>query len=101
MPVPSNAAEDLDEVICVYPISGQYGLIPRLLFYALLIFAVLARRQSWLVVGAVASALTYSGTAAIHAVVLAATSANPVFDLDSVGVWAISVGCVAVMPILE
>ena len=96
------AYNDQNRVVCVYPVSGQYGLLPRLLYYALIVFSIVAQQQSWLVVGAIASAMTYSGTAAIHAVVLAAVSVNPVFDLDIVGVWAVaSAGCVAVVPILD
>lgn len=97
-----NAATDQDKVVCVYPLSGQYGLLPRLLYYDLLIFAVLAQHQVWLIAGAPASALTYSGTAAIHAIILARVSMNLVFDIDVVGVWAIvSAGCVAVQPVLD
>ncbi len=78
------------------------GLLPRLLYYDLLIFAVLAQHQVWLIAGAPASALTYSGTAAIHAIILARVSMNLVFDIDVVGVWAIvSAGCVAVQPVLD
>jgi len=58
-------------VNCAWPISGQYCLLNRILFYVLLVFAVLMRRSPWLVAGALASALSYSGTAAIHALMRA------------------------------
>jgi hypothetical protein len=56
---------------CSYPISGSYGRAPRYLFYALILFAVLKRRESWIAGIALASAMTYSATAAIHAFALA------------------------------
>ena len=76
---------DQAKVTCVYPISGQYGLMARVLYYSLLIFAVLARRQVWLVAGALGTALTFSGSAAIHAIVLSATRRKHLLDLDCFG----------------
>ncbi|KAK7470206.1 hypothetical protein VKT23_001643 [Stygiomarasmius scandens] len=92
-----NSSTDHNQVDCVYPISGQYGFLPRLLYYLLLLFAVFAEKQVWLIAGAGAAALTYSGQAAIHALVLAGTSAHSIFDLDALGIYAIvSTGSLAV-----
>lgn len=89
------------EVLAVYQLSGRYGLMPRLLYYALIIFTVAGHTHVWLNAGALASALTYSGTAAIHALILAADSANSLCDIDAVGIWAIlSVGCLVDDPTL-
>lgn len=52
---------------CTYPISGSYGRGPRYLFYALILLAVLERRKTWISGVALASVMTYSATAAIHA----------------------------------
>ena len=60
------------DVECVYPVSGNYGLTPRILFYFLLIFVVTSHRHKWLSAGAAASCLSTGGTAAIHALLLAA-----------------------------
>lgn len=96
-----NATTDRKQVVCVYQLSGQYGMLPRFLYYALIIFALFSKRP-WLVGGALASALTYSGTTAVHAILLAAISKNSLFDIDAVGAFAIcSAGSLAVMPILE
>ena len=46
-------------------LSGQYCLLSRILYYALLIFSVFGHAHVWLIAGALALALTYSGTAAI------------------------------------
>lgn len=96
-----NATVD-QKVVCVYPVSSQYGLLPRLLYYTLIVVSVFPQRHFWARRCAIASALTYSSTTAIHPIALAAVSVNSVFDLDTVGVWAVvSAGCVAVIPILD
>jgi hypothetical protein len=73
---------------CVYSLSGTYGLLPRLLYYCTLVFAIFGRSKEWLVIGALVSALTYAGTSAVHAMTLVA-SKTTIFDLDIVGCWAI------------
>ncbi|KAI9698794.1 MAG: hypothetical protein M1836_003904 [Candelina mexicana] len=55
---------------CWYPISGNYGLLNRLLYYCTLVFALIVHHHLWLVAGALATTLTYSGTAAVHACLL-------------------------------
>jgi hypothetical protein len=59
------------DVECVYPMSGQYGRAPRALYYSLLLFVVVFRRQNWLTAGAAAYCLTFGGSAALHALILA------------------------------
>ena len=80
---------------CVYSLSGTYGLLPRILYYCTLVFAVFGRSKEWLVIGALVSALTYAGTSAVHAMALVA-SKQDAFDLDIVGCWAVlSTGAIA------
>lgn len=55
---------------CTYPISGQYGFLNRLLFYLLIIFALLARKRTWLAAAALGTAMTYAASAAVHAFAL-------------------------------
>jgi hypothetical protein len=94
-----NATTDQDTVVCLYPISGHYEATQRFLYYGLLLFAFFARRQVWLISGAVAAALTYSGTAAVHSIVLAAASRASLLDLDSLGAWAVlSAACIIMLP---
>jgi len=76
------------EVNCVYAISGAYGLLPRILYYVTLVFAIFGRSREWLIIGALVSALTYAGTAAIHLMALVA-SKNEIYDLDIVAAWAV------------
>jgi hypothetical protein len=59
------------DVECVFPMSGQYGRAPRVLYYALVLFVIGFRRQDWLTARAAAVCLTYGGSAAIHALLLA------------------------------
>ncbi|KAF2972539.1 hypothetical protein GQX73_g892 [Xylaria multiplex] len=60
------------EVVCAWPVSGQYGFGTRILYYILVATCVLARRTEWLRNACLAAALLLPSVAAIHAVVLAA-----------------------------
>ncbi|KAK2748627.1 hypothetical protein FQN55_004180 [Onygenales sp. PD_40] len=95
---PSNIPEGYssnDTIICVYPMGGQYGFLPRLLYYAALVFVILGQYQQWLVMGALASALSYAGSTAIHAMA-PITSRRLAFDLDILGAWVVlGTGCLA------
>ncbi|RHZ50661.1 uncharacterized protein CDV56_103324 [Aspergillus thermomutatus] len=84
-----NATLDEGRMECVYPISGQYALLQRVLYYALLLFSIISRKTPWLVAGALGAAMTYAGSAAVHAAILAGTSHNSLLDLDSLGIFAI------------
>lgn len=99
---PSNDTSVDDQVSCVYPISGQYGLLPRILFYASLVFAICARHFEWLVVGALASAMTFSAISAIHIIIIFATHGRnpPILDLDAFGIAMIAMVSVSLFPAL-
>ncbi|KFX86038.1 hypothetical protein O988_09795, partial [Pseudogymnoascus sp. VKM F-3808] len=98
----SNDTSTDDKVSCVYPISGVYGLLSRVLFYASLTFAVLGQRFEWLVIGALASAMTFSATAAIHIIIIFATHGRhpPILDLDAVSIALIAIASVSMFPAL-
>ncbi len=96
-----NATTNKDQVVCVYQLSGQYGLHQRILTYVLFAFIALVRDSVWLVAGAMAWIMTYSGTAAVHAFLLTISSRG-LYDLDSVGIWTIlSISCLAVLPMFD
>ncbi|KAF2814957.1 uncharacterized protein BDZ99DRAFT_458915 [Mytilinidion resinicola] len=59
-------------VFCVYPISSQYDVLPRALFYLLLILSLVFRRHTLLSTAALATTMTYSATAVIHVFALLA-----------------------------
>ncbi|KAL4957052.1 hypothetical protein BDW69DRAFT_191894 [Aspergillus filifer] len=89
------------QVTCIYPLSGVYAPLQRILFYVLLTFGVIGRRHRWLVAGSLASAMTYCGAAAIHSIFLIAQSRSSVVDLDVYGVFATtSTGIMLVTPLL-
>ncbi|KAI4152438.1 MAG: hypothetical protein L6R39_001814 [Caloplaca ligustica] len=60
-------------VLCTYPISGQYGFPNRLLFYLLMIFALVVRKHSWLAAAALVIERRYSYN----------KSLDDVFELDN------------------
>ncbi|KAI0436470.1 hypothetical protein F4803DRAFT_572369 [Xylaria telfairii] len=84
------------EVVCAWPVSGQYGFGTRILYYVLVITCVLARRKEWLRNACLAAALLLPAVAAIHAVVLAAVHTDAAVDMDIYGAFQIcSVGILA------
>lgn len=99
-----NSTASSDAVICVYPISGQYGTIPRFLYYACLVFGVLGRKFPWLVAGALASAMTTSSTAVIHLIIITLSQGlePAVQDLDLLAIFClITTGSIIFFPALH
>ncbi|CAD6584530.1 MAG: hypothetical protein ASARMPRED_001787 [Alectoria sarmentosa] len=103
---------------CAYPISGQYGFLNRLLYYCLILVAVLAASNSWLCWAALGIAMSYSAGACLHAFALFSryhydwpdydnadwyTMAPKYYgDIDLQGIFPILVaGCIALPPILN
>jgi hypothetical protein len=93
----------LSAVTCIYPLSGSYGFLARLLYYISLLVVIFSHRVwYWLVAGAGASAMTYSGTAAVHAFTLVALPRTGTFDLDSIGAYVItSTALILIVPIMS
>ncbi|KAI0531829.1 hypothetical protein GGR58DRAFT_214446 [Xylaria digitata] len=84
------------EVVCAWPVSGQYGFGTRILYYILVATCVLARRTEWLRNACLAAALLLPSVAAIHAVVLAAVHVDTAVDMDIYGAFQIcSIGILA------
>lgn len=113
-------AEDVFSIpqACAYPISGQYGFLNRLLYYCLILFAVLAASKSWLCWAALGIAMSYSAGACLHAFALFARyhydwpdyddaawyTMIPKYygDIDLQGIFPVLVaGCIALPPILN
>lgn len=55
---------------CQYPISGGYGLTPRIVFYVLAAVSIYGRGHEWATSAALGAVMIYSSTAAIHALIL-------------------------------
>lgn len=64
------------DVVCAWPVSGQYGPGSRILYYVLVATCILGRRVEWLRNAALAVALVFPAVAALHALVLAALHVN-------------------------
>ncbi|KAI0483795.1 hypothetical protein F4859DRAFT_474191 [Xylaria cf. heliscus] len=84
------------QVVCAWPLSGQYGYGTRVLYYILVATCVLARRKEWLRNACLAAALLLPAVAAIHAVALAAVHVDTAVDMDIYGAFQIcSIGILA------
>ncbi|KAG7124457.1 hypothetical protein HYQ45_013640 [Verticillium longisporum] len=84
------------QVICAWPLSGQYGFGARLLFYLLLITCVIARKIEWLRNTFLAATLLFPIVAALHGIVLAANHVDGAIDMDIFGAFQLcSLGILA------
>ncbi|KAF8849396.1 hypothetical protein BDZ45DRAFT_732259 [Acephala macrosclerotiorum] len=100
-------------VTCVYPISGQYDTLSRVLFYVLIIFSLVFRRHIWISVAALGTAMTYAAVSAVHLFALTSrfgfkadavsntVSAQPFADIDFVGILPnLTASAIMLTPIL-
>ncbi|USW56511.1 hypothetical protein Slin15195_G098300 [Septoria linicola] len=75
------------EVICAWPVSGQYGAGSRVLYYVLVAACIFARRVEWLRNACLAAALLFPIVAAIHAIVLVSEHIDEAVDMDVYGAF--------------
>ncbi|KAL3482989.1 hypothetical protein BJX62DRAFT_250054 [Aspergillus germanicus] len=98
--VAGNATNATDlglEVICAWPVSGQYGPGTRVLYYVLITACVLARKEEWIRNACLAGALLFPAIAALHGIVLAAVHVDGALDMDVYGAFQLcSIGILAV-----
>jgi hypothetical protein len=82
-------------------LKGSYGLLPRVLFYFTIVFALVGWGHKWLIAGALAATLVYSGQAAIHACLLAwsrqAHGENDIYALAAI----LSTSAILAVPLLN
>ncbi|KAF5009288.1 hypothetical protein FDECE_4500 [Fusarium decemcellulare] len=92
----ANNTHEALQVICAWPVSGQYGTGTRVLYYVLIATCLLARREEWLVNPCLAAALVLPAVAAIHGIVLAAMHNPHAVDMDIFGAFQLcAIGIVA------
>ncbi|KAI1764388.1 hypothetical protein GGR53DRAFT_322150 [Hypoxylon sp. FL1150] len=92
----SNATENVIQVVCAWPVSGQYGAGSRILYYCLVAACVIARKAEWLRNACLAAALIFPAVAAFHSVVLAAMHKDSAVDMDVYGAFQFcSIGILA------
>lgn len=86
--IEGNPLFNTEWVQCFYPISGGYGRTPRYLFLALALFAVLQKEEHLDSDGAaLGSVMTYSATAALHAIELVAYGREWHHNISSMSGW--------------
>ncbi|KAF4446681.1 hypothetical protein F53441_9723 [Fusarium austroafricanum] len=88
--ISARAANETDgtlQVICAWPVSGQYGTGTRVLYYVLIAACLVARREEWLVNPCLAAALVLPAVAAIHGIVLTAMHNPNAVDMDIFGAF--------------
>ncbi|KAL4747760.1 hypothetical protein BDW72DRAFT_7641 [Aspergillus terricola var. indicus] len=83
----NNATEIGLEVVCSWPVSGQYGPGTRVLYYVLIAACVFARKEEWVRNACLAGALLFPAIAALHGVVLAAVHVDGAIDMDVYGAF--------------
>ncbi|KAF3761636.1 hypothetical protein M406DRAFT_357810, partial [Cryphonectria parasitica EP155] len=81
-----TAAETL-QVVCAWPVSGQYGPGTRYLYYVLVAACVLGRGSEWLRDACLAAALLLPAVAALHGIVLATVHVDGAVDMDVYGAF--------------
>ncbi|KAI1658788.1 hypothetical protein F4813DRAFT_356270 [Daldinia decipiens] len=94
----TNAAntDEIVQVICAWPVSGQYGPGSRVLYYVLVAACVFARKAEWLRNACLAAALIFPAVAALHGIVLAAVHVDTAVDMDIYGAFQFcSIGILA------
>ncbi|KAI1379039.1 hypothetical protein F4677DRAFT_442764 [Hypoxylon crocopeplum] len=88
--------DDVMQVVCAWPVSGQYGTGSRILYYALVAACVFARKAEWLRNACLAAALVFPAVAALHGIVLAAIHVDTAVDMDVYGAFQFcSIGILA------
>ncbi|KAI1417309.1 hypothetical protein F5Y13DRAFT_152456 [Hypoxylon sp. FL1857] len=88
--------ENVMQVVCAWPVSGQYGPGSRVLYYALVAACVFARKAEWLRNACLAAALVFPAVAALHGIVLTAVHVDGAVDMDVYGAFQFcSIGILA------
>ncbi|POR36413.1 Uncharacterized protein TPAR_03390 [Tolypocladium paradoxum] len=82
-----TAAGEALQVVCAWPVSGQYGPGSRFLYYVLIAACVLARKVTWIQNACLAGALILPAVAAIHGIFLAVLHVDEAVDMDVYGAF--------------
>ncbi|KAK1028572.1 hypothetical protein LTR33_017334 [Friedmanniomyces endolithicus] len=92
----ANASTPALQVVCAWPVSGQYGPGSRVLYYVLVAACIFARKEQWLKGACLAATLLFPAVAAIHGIVLAAMHIPGAVDMDVFGAFQLcSIGILA------
>ncbi|KAL2820170.1 hypothetical protein BDW59DRAFT_118582 [Aspergillus cavernicola] len=83
----SNATDLGLQVVCAWPVSGQYGPGTRILYYVLIAACIFAQKEEWLRNACLAGALLFPAIAALHGIVLASIHVDGAIDMDIYGAF--------------
>ncbi|KAK0727744.1 hypothetical protein B0T26DRAFT_143893 [Lasiosphaeria miniovina] len=83
----NRSSDAIIQVVCAWPVSGQYGAGSRVLYYVLVAACLLARKATWLRGPCLVAALLFPAVAAIHGIVLAAVHVDGAVDMDLYGAF--------------
>ncbi|KAI7152998.1 hypothetical protein KC349_g8643 [Hortaea werneckii] len=100
-PHPSSVNDTFDygvDIICAWPVSGQYGPGSRTLYYVLVAACIFARKVDWLRNACLAAALLFPVIAALHGIVLATVHIDGAVDLDIYGAFQFCAIAILVAP---
>ncbi|KAH8841379.1 hypothetical protein MCOR27_000929 [Pyricularia oryzae] len=95
----SNITTQGLQLVCAWPVSGQYGPGSRILYYTLVAACVLARKAAWLRDACLAAALVFPAVAALHGIVLACLHQDGAVDMDVYGAFQLSAIAVLAAPV--
>ena len=92
---------ELDQTICVAPLTPTYSTLPRLNTTTLLLVVLASPKSSWVTKGALAALMARIATISIHAIVMLAMKdfSHP-FELDSIPAWFILSEVAVAVPIM-
>ncbi|KAJ5397885.1 hypothetical protein N7509_005998 [Penicillium cosmopolitanum] len=82
-----NATHSGLDVVCAWPVSGQYGPGTRVLYYVLVAACVFARKAEWIRNAGLAAVLLFPAVAALHGIVLATLHREGAVDMDVYGAF--------------
>ena len=77
------------EIIIIYPLSGYYAGLQRVLYWCIIAFTIVGLGNVWLVAAAFGTAMTYSSVAAVHAIAIYAVRSREYYDSDSLAICEI------------
>ncbi|KAE9366917.1 hypothetical protein N431DRAFT_495289 [Stipitochalara longipes BDJ] len=85
--VANTTTSQVLQVVCAFPVSGQYGPGSRYLYYILILACVVGKNIQWLRNACLAAALLFPAVAALHGIVLASLHLDTAVDMDIFGAF--------------
>ncbi|KFY14216.1 hypothetical protein V492_02781 [Pseudogymnoascus sp. VKM F-4246] len=85
----NTATDNALQVVCAWPVSGQYGIASRMLYYTLIMTCVFYRKVMWLNKACMAAVWLFPAVTALHAIIIASVRVNGAIDMDIYGSFQI------------